>query len=302
MWMKNLTVFVADTPFSWSVAELDDLLAKHPCPSCSSQALSAEGFVPPLKDQDPMVYAVDDVLYLMHKEEARLLPAAVIREQVDEKVTFIQDEEGRKVGRKEKAEIKEQVVFELLPKAFTTSRRTAVLIDMARQRILVDTPSANRAEQIISALRKAIGSLPVTYATAKGSPAQAFSQWLQDPKQLPEGFTLGDRCELKGTKDEGATVRFTAVDLGQDEILAHLQTGMVAVKVNLAWQDALELDVNDKLEIKRVRALDTIKENIDNLDADDAVSELLARISLQAPVLRDSLDALFHYFGVLDSE
>ena len=103
---------------------------------------------------------------------------------------------------------------------------------------------------------------------------------------------------MKGTKDEGAAVKFTAVDLGQEEILAHLETGMVVTRINLAWQDSLELDVNDKLEIKRIKALDVLQENIDTLDADDAVAELEARISLQGSVLREALDGLFGYFEV----
>ena len=126
----------------------------------------------------------------------------------------------------------------------------------------------------------------------------SFSNWLRDTKLLPEGFTLGDRCELKGVKDEGAAVKFTAVDLGQEEILAHLETGMVATRINLAWQDSLELDINEKLEIKRIKPLDLLQENIDALDADDAVAELQARISLQGKVLREALDSLYGYFEV----
>ena len=194
--------------------------------------------------------------------------------------------------------MKEQITFELMPRAFTRSRRTNLLIDTQRKRVLVDASSATRAEEVVACLRKAIGTLPVAYPAPNSAPYTSYSNWLRDTRLLPEGFTLGDRCELKGTKDEGATVKFTAVDLGQEEILAHLETGMVVTRVNLAWQDSLELDVNDKLEIKRIKALDVLQENIDTLDADDAVAELEARISLQGSVLREALDGLFGYFEV----
>jgi len=108
---------------------------------------------------------------------------------------------------------------------------------------------------------------------------------------------LGDRCELKGTKDEGSALKFISVDLGQEEYLAHLETGMVATRVNLSFQDHLELDVNDRLEIKRIQPLDLLQENIDALDADDAVEELQARISLQGKVIRETLDSLYGYFS-----
>ena len=41
-----------------------------------------------------------------------------------------------------------------------------------------------------------------------------------------------------------------------------------------------------------------MQENIDALDADDAVAELQARISLQGTVLRDAIDSLYGYFEV----
>ena len=298
MWIKNLIVYLGDDAFSFSVGELDQILADNRCQPCGSQTLSTEGFVPPLKGQDPMVYAVEGFIYCTYQQTTRLLPGPVIKELLDEKVEHIQDEEGRKVGRKEKAELKEQITFELMPRAFTRSRRTNLLIDTQRKRVLVDASSATRAEEVVACLRKAIGTLPVAYPAPNSAPYTSYSNWLRDTKLLPEGFTLGDRCELKGTKDEGAAVKFTAVDLGQEEILAHLETGMVVTRINLAWQDSLELDVNDKLEIKRIKALDVLQENIDTLDADDAVAELEARISLQGGVLREALDGLFGYFEV----
>lgn len=297
MWIKNLIVFLADEPLSFSVAELDEQLDQHRCQPCGSQSLRTDGFVPPLKGQDAMAYEVDGFILLTHQETTRLLPGPVIKEMLDEKVEHIQQEEGRKVGRKEKAELKEQIVFELMPRAFTRSRRTNLLIDKERQRLLVDASSASRAEEAVACLRKALGSLPVAYPSPNSAPHTSFSNWLRDTNLIPDGFTLGDRGDLKGTKDEGAAVKFTGVDLVQEENLAYLETGMVATRVNLCWQDSLELDVNDKLEIKRIRALDLLQENIDALDADDVVAELQARISLQANVLREALDGLLGYFG-----
>lgn len=111
MWIKNLVVFVGEEAFPSSVAELDETLDQNRCQPCGSQTLRTEGFVPPLKGQDPMVYAVDGFIYCTYQETSRLLPGPVIKELLDEKVEHIQDEEGRKVGRKEKADLKEQITF-----------------------------------------------------------------------------------------------------------------------------------------------------------------------------------------------
>lgn len=298
MWIKNLITFVGDNDFAISAASLDEALRDNQCQPCGSQSLRTEGFVPPVKGREEMVYQVDGFILFAYQETTRLLPGPVVKEMLDEKVEQLQEEEGRKVGRKEKADLKEQIIFELMPRAFTRSRRTSVVIDTERNRIMVDSASAARAEEAVACLRKALGSLPVAYPAPDFAPYTSFSNWLRDTKLLPEGFTLGDRCELKGTKDEGSALKFISVDLGQEEYLAHLETGMVATRVNLAFHDHLELDVNDKLEIKRIKALDLLQENIDALDADDEVEELQARISLQGNSLRGIVDGLFNYFGV----
>lgn len=302
MWIKNLTVFLGKEPFAWSAAELEEKLDEARCPPCGAQALSSEGFVPPLKGEERMVIVGEEgFLYCLHQEIVRLLPGPVIKEELDERVEALQDKENRRVGRKERADLKEQITFELLPKAFTRSRRTPVLIDTRRQRIMVDCASESRAEQVISALRKALGSLPVTRPSAPSATATAFNHWLQNHAELPENVTLGDRCELKDGKGEGASVRFTAVDLGAEEILAHLEA-MVAVRLNLVFRDELEFDLLQDFAIKRIKPLDLIQENIDAIDAEDALAELVARISLQGGTLRAALDTLFDYFEITAGE
>jgi len=296
MWIKNLVVFLADDDFTFSVSELEEKLEAYPCQPCGSQTMRTDGFVPPLKGHEAMAYETDGFMILTHQEITRLLPGAVIKELLDEKIEQIQIEENRKVGRQEKADLKEQITFELMPRAFTKTQRTTVLIDKLCKRVLVDSTSANRAEDVVSSLRKALGSLPVAYPSPNTSPDSSFGNWLRDTSLLPHGFSLGDRCELKSTKDDGSAVKLTAFDLEQEECLAHLETGMAPSRINLCWQDTLDLDITNTLEIKRIKPLDLLQENIDAMDADDRVSELQAIVSLQGAALREALDSIYAYF------
>lgn len=295
MWIKNLTVFLGTEPFNWSAAELEERLDGNRCPPCGRQSPSSEGFVPPLKNDDRMVVATGSYFYLVHQEIARLLPGPVIKEELDARVEEIREREGRPVGRKERADLKDQITFELLPQAFTRSRRTGVLIDPQRRRVMVDCGSESRAEQVVSALRKALDSLPVTRPTAASATTAAFAHWLREPGALPEGFTLGDRCEFKN--GDGASVRITALDLGREEILAHLEE-LAAVKVNLCWKDEIEFDLQQDLAVKRLKPLDLIQDNLDGINAEDALDEMMARLELQGGTLRGALDTLFAFFEI----
>ncbi len=182
--------------------------------------------------------------------------------------------------------------------AFDCLQTAIVTGDLAPGEKIGEVELCSRFNLTRGPLREALGSLPVTHAGGESAPTTAFAGWLRDHRQLPEDFGLGDRCELKDVKGEGASVRFTAVDLGREEILAHLDTDMVPVRVNLSWNDQLEFDLTDGLDLKRIKALDQFQENLDGMEADDAVAELMARISLQGNALRNLLDGIYQYFQV----
>lgn len=296
MWFKNLMLYWADEPFSFTAGDLEDALKANICQPPGTQTMFTEGFAHPIAGQEQMVYAESDFLLLTYRQDSRMLPGAVVKAELDEKVKAIESEEDRKVGRKEKAELKEQIVFNLMPRAFIKSQITPVLIDMRRHRVMVNTSSAKRAEEAIACLRKTLGSMPVAYPAPKSAPYTSFANWMRDTKLLPEGYTLGDGAALKGTKDDGSKLSFNAMDLSQEEILAHLETGMVPVKLNMVFHDTIEFNLTEKLEIKSIKPLDLIQENLDSIDADDVVEEMQARISLQGDVLREAVDVLFEYF------
>lgn len=297
MWLRNLTVFTSDTDFPWSAQELDGLLDQTRCPPIGQQVPSVDGFVAPLRDDSVMLYHAAGLFYCQYQETSRLLPAGVIKEELDERVAAIEASEGRRPGRKQKADLKDQITFELMPKAFTRSRRINVLIDTERKRILVDNAAANRVDQVISTLRKATGSLPVKRLEASLAPTEAMTRWLREPDQLPAGITLGDRCELKSVKEQGGGIKVTGMDLGLEQVLAHLDTGMIANRLNLCWRDLFEFDLDESLAIRRLKPLDLIREQIDNIDEQDEVAELQARITLQGQALRELIDQLTEQLG-----
>lgn len=285
MWIRNLCVYQSAEPFPWSAQQLEEKLNSLRCPKISQQQLNVDGFVRPLKGHDNFVIAADHLLMGVWQETSRLLPGGVIKEELEERLDAIEARDGRRPGRKEKAALKDEITFELMPRAFTRQRRVAFLVDLTRHRILVDAASENRASQVIESLRRALGTLPVKPMGAEVAPAFMMSQWLRDPAQLPEGLSLGDRCELRGSSEDAPSVRFTAFDLGQEEILRHLDQGMQVVKLNLVWRDELEFDLSDGLQIRRLKPLDLIREQLDQVDAEDAMAELMARLRLQGDAI-----------------
>ena len=87
MWFKNLRAYRLTSPFDLSPEQLGDQL--KPCsfkPCAKSQALSV-GWVPPLgEDSEELVHAAGGRFLVKMKREEKLLPATVVREQLEERV------------------------------------------------------------------------------------------------------------------------------------------------------------------------------------------------------------------------
>jgi recombination associated protein RdgC len=300
MWIRNLCVFLSKQRLTWSLGELEERLAGALCPECGGTSPAVAGFVPPVKGEHAMVYGSDGLAVCIHQEITRLLPTSVLAEEVAERIERIETMEARQVGKRERADIRDQAHFELLPQAFTRAKHTPVILDLRNSRIWVDCAAEKRAEQIIASLRTALGSLLVTRATPAMPPAEEMSRWLDTPTRLPKGFECGDRCMLEANDDAKTSVRITAMDLARDEVRAHLAAGLQAVRLNLSVDDTLEFDLDANLDLKRIRALDLLQEDIDGLEAEDAVAELHARVALQGQALRGVLDRLYAHFSVAD--
>ena len=100
MWIKNLTVFQAESRFTWTPADIEARLAGALCPECGSQMPSTAGFAPALKGQAAMTEQVEGLVYALHQETARLLPGPVVAEAVEARVEALETERGRRLGRR----------------------------------------------------------------------------------------------------------------------------------------------------------------------------------------------------------
>ena len=142
------------------------------------------------------MHAAAGRMLLKLKREEKLLPSTVVREQVDEKVAVIESEQGRKVYRKERLNLKDEIVQDCLPRAFTRSTYVYAYIDVKANWIFVDAASATRAEELLNLLRECIGSFPVLLPQVNNAPSAVMTAWLLH-RNLPDDFELGLECELR---------------------------------------------------------------------------------------------------------
>ncbi|MBZ2168233.1 recombination-associated protein RdgC [Marinobacter sp. F4216] len=298
MWFRNARVFRFTKPFDISAEELEDKLQADAFKPCGPQETSRQGWVPPLgKHGEQLVHSAGGYHLIALRKEEKILPGPVVKEAVEERAEAIELEQSRKVRRKEKDEIKEQVMLEMLPQAFSRNRRCYAYLAPKDGVLVVDAGSAKQAEDLASTLRKSLGSLPVRPPALEQAPAFTFTGWLNETIDLPAAITLGSECELKDPSEDGGVVRCKGLDLKADEIRNHLDAGMQVTRLALTWDENVSFVLDEEFGIRRIKFGETIQDQLDDVDADDAVAKFDAAFTLMTLELARLIPGLLEAMG-----
>ena len=195
MFFKNLKLYRLTQSIAFEAEALEAAMASKRARPCASQELTTYGFLAPFgKGEDaPLVHVSGDFLLIAAQKEERILPGSVVRDAVKEKVDEIEAEQMRKVFKKERDQIKDEIIQAFLPRAFV--RRTSIFAAIAPKQglILVNSASDRRAEDLLSTLREVMGSLPVRPVTVKIAPSATMTDWVKNQQAAPD-FHVLDEC------------------------------------------------------------------------------------------------------------
>jgi len=157
MWFKNLRIYRLNESFKYTPEELNEALTQFEFKPCGTLDPVTYGWTSPLgRDGSEYVHAANGYIMVCAKRQEKVLPPSIVKEELDEKVAEISERESRFVGRSEKNDLKEEIIFSLMPKAFVKSSYDYAYIDTRKDLIVVNATSANRAEELLSALREAL--------------------------------------------------------------------------------------------------------------------------------------------------
>lgn len=292
MWFRNLTLYRL-AEFHLSAEELDEALAKHAYIACTDLEMSSQGWISP-RDGGSLVHSVNGQMLITLCIEKKLLPAAVVKEAAQARAAEIEEQQGYKPGRKQLREIKDAVTDELLPKAFSIRTKIAAWIDPANGWLAIDAPSSTKADALTGYLFKSIDKLDLVALRVNNAPVAAMTEWLATDS-APAGFTIDQDAELRATGEGRATVRYVQHTLEPEDVNRHIAAGKRCTHLAMTWNDRVSFVLTDGLTLKRVAALDVLKETagVAEQTADEAFDgDFLLMAGELARLLSDLLYAL----------
>ena len=298
MWFRNLTLFRFSENTAKSLKALETKLDKHRLRPPGPIELATSGFVSPLgRDEEVLTHRVGDYVLVHMANEARLLPNSVVSDELSARLKKIAEKEQRRIGAKERKRLKDEVLTDLLPRAFTKMSRTPCYVSLKTGWVALDTASRKSAEAGVTQLREALGSFPAVPMAAEESPRALMTDWLIRGK-LPAGLVLGDECELRDPAETGATVRCRRQDLETDEVREHLKSGKQVFQLGLIFEDRIGFVLGEDLTVRKLRFLDQVQDELGETDRDSSVAELDAVFTLMTLELERLLQKLEQWFGL----
>lgn len=299
MWFKNIKLYRFSQPFDMAVEDIEERLQAHAFAPCGKQDRMKFGWVPPLgRHGTELTHTCAGAIMLCAQKQEKVLPAAVVNEKLQDRALEIEHKEGRKLYRKERDQLKDDVIASLLPQAFPRNQKLFAYLDPKERWLVIDSSSNSKAEELLHHLRQSLDSLPVIPPSTKQLPVDILTQWVEQGHGSDD-FAIGDECEFFNPKEEGSIIRCKGQDLQCDEIQAHLQAGMQVKQLAVVWQDSIHCVIDQDLGIKRLRFADVITAKAEEADAEDAAQQFDQDFAVMSLELNKFFKALTRAMGGL---
>lgn len=298
MWFRNLTLFRFSESTARSLKSLESKLEPWRLRPCGPQERSRVGFVSPYgRGEEGLVHQVGDYALASFGREERLLPNAVVKDEIAARLKKFSEKERKKWGAKQRQRLRDEVIAELLPRAFVRTSYVSVYFAKKSGWLVVDTARRKLAEEVVSQLRRALGTFPALPLTPEESPRALMTDWLIRGK-LPAGLAWGDECELRDPVEAGAIVRCRRQDLETDEVREHLKSGKQVFQLGLVFEDRIGFVLGEDLAVRKLTFLDAVRNELGDTPPESARSELDARFALMTLELERLLHQLEQGFGL----
>lgn len=291
---KNLTVYRVGPQWQASLEQLEDSLSAACFAPCGATQPQSLGWVPPRGvEQGPLVESVGGQWLMALMVERKALPSAVVKRRTDELAQQVEQTTGRKPGKKQTKELKEQAILELLPMAFSKRATLKVWLDPKQRLLMIDASSPARAGEVVTQLIKACDSLALAPLQTAESAAVVMSDWLQSGEP-PAVFSVDRECELKSEDEMKSVVRYARHPLDIDEVRQHITAGKRPTRLALTWQSRVSFVLTATGQIKKIDFLDVVFEGRVRTDRDDDTFDADAAIATGelVPLIADLVEAL----------
>jgi len=294
---KNLMIYRVGPDWPASAQQLEAALEREPFAECSPTQQKSTGWIAPRgQAHGALVESVDGQWIARFAIETKAVPGDAVRREAEKAAARIEKTTGRKPGKKELRDLRDDALQALLPQAFARRSELTVWLNPRQRWLVLDAGTQGKADEVIASLVRVAGrGFAIGLLQTARSPQSAMAGWLaaQSPDEWPDAFNVERECELKGSGDEPAVVKFTRHNLAIDEVRKHVAEGKLPTRLALGWQGRVGVVLTQALQIRKVAFQEGVFEKDATVGKDERfdADAALATGELSA-LIADLIDAL----------
>ena len=261
--------------------------------ACGPLTERSSGWVPIDPDtSDSLVRRVHGADLLKLRSQSRVLPAAVINEELETRIEAFRRRMQEAPSPREKRRLKAETRDELLPKAMLKSDRIWGYVDLKDKVIGIDAAQEAAAERFLRRLQAPFDDLNVRPLLYKQPVDELLTGILLG--DAPNQFAAGRECRMQDMADSGSIVRWSNFDLSDRTIRNQVANGLRLTHLAVEYDNVMScvLDENGVITKLRFPGMD------DDVEShDDPLARLDAEFVLIAGTLRRLLADLKKLLG-----
>lgn len=290
MWFKQLQLFHIGGKPPKKTDTFTEKLNNFCFQPCLSATASSHGWDAPIQlDEAPLLHAANGYFMLCLKIEEKILPATVVRQTLEERVRQLEQNDQR-LSRQAKANLKDEITFDLMPRAFSKYTRIFASIDPHHDLLILNTSSKRHTELFLDAMQKTFPLMKLQRLETKKI-GRVMTNWVLKDK-LPKGFFLEKSCTLQDSQYQARTIQCKEQELQATPIMNLIADGCEVRQLALNWQERMQFKLADDFIFRNVKFAEELIDSAKSM-ADDPQSQFDADFAIMTETLTEFFNAVF---------
>lgn len=230
---------------------------------------SRSGFIPinPEILGDRYQITIDKISYMRLQTEQKILTEAMIKDLMVENLLSRSPITGlssktdtyASLSKEEKILLKDQIITEYLPKAFSETFITEGVIDTQNKLLLINTTNPSRADTFVNSLRNAVSDLGEFWASTPTTVVPLFvlmRDVVRNGQSKDEKFEVGSSCVICEDSKKGQVIRISNGDVSSGHVQKYFNFGVKVTQLSMIWKDLVEFTLTEDFNLKSIKFLD----------------------------------------------
>ena len=295
MWCKNIQLFELDDSFDIDLEGFEKELEHFAFKSCGTHELQSKGWTPPLGLEDaPLVHVNNGCWMICMRQEEKVIPASMVKEMTQERIRKMEADLGKKLRKRERDEIKDDVFDSLVSRALTKSAQTFAYLDTINDWLIVDSSSQKKADDLIALLRRTLGQFKLCQPDLQ-TVSTILTHWVSD-NDYPAELVIEDHCQIKDL-EEGGSINCKKQNLLSDEIQSLLDGPREVIQLALSWRDQVAFQLTADFILKSIKFLEIVQDQANDIASETQQDRFDADFSVMLMTNRELLQRLLQIFA-----